>query len=231
MKKAILLSFSLLIAIICLTSCMTAYDHGTDENLSYEDNLVKMSVAYSVGDNVCQVDFVNKSDEGIVFITDYASCNNSKLVFGDSRIIDSYRSQPVVPVGPKSIIAQKMYLADDGIIFSMSSFTFGYKDMNGKETFISLSEQNNSASRFSETLGEISVDKTNWIFLFLRSPESRQKELKELLLEKAKSTYGQDVEIGNVRYEGKWSPASLLFYFSMLGWVENASATATVYRP
>jgi hypothetical protein len=57
---------------------------------------------------------------------------------------------------------------------------------------------------------------------------------REFLLEQAKKEaekkYGNNIELTNIEYEGNWSPASILLYFSMLGFVEKASITADVIQ-
>lgn len=79
-------------------------------------------------------------------------------------------------------------------------------------------------------IGNVDLKKTYIHPLFLGfSSVTKRTQLHEKLLQKAKSIYGEDVDIVNVVYESSWSPASLIFYFSLLGYVETAYAKADVY--
>lgn len=75
------------------------------------------------------------------------------------------------------------------------------------------------------------VQTTFWNVLFLRSVEERRNELYRTALYKAKSVYGNNIELKDLTYEGKWSAKSLLLYFSIFGFVENASLRANIERP
>ncbi len=82
-----------------------------------------------------------------------------------------------------------------------------------------------------EQVGKISAEKTCWNWLFLKSKEERSTELKDILTEKARNEYGEDAVISLETAEGQWSPASLLMLFSLLGFVEEASMEAAVWKP
>ncbi len=79
-------------------------------------------------------------------------------------------------------------------------------------------------------LGQVTANRTYWHVLFIGSPEVHRTELLELAKETATAKYGQDIDIRNPKYSSKWSAASLLLYFSILGWVENASVTIDVIK-
>ena len=108
MKKKLGIILCVLIALL-FSSCMTTYEGGSKEILTYKDEKVEMKVAYEVGKNYICIDLKNKTSDGIVFITDYATCAGVKLVFGETRLIDSNKSQPVVPIAPNgSLIENKV---------------------------------------------------------------------------------------------------------------------------
>jgi hypothetical protein len=81
----------------------------------------------------------------------------------------------------------------------------------------------------SASLGTVIVKETYWNFLFLNSVENRRKVLFDKAMVEAKNKYGENIELKNLRYQGDWNAASLLFYFSMLGFVEDATLTADVF--
>lgn len=233
MKKQLVIVLCVLF-ILLFSSCITTFN-PEGELLTYEDDNVELNVAYNFGRNYIGIDLKNKTNDGIIFITDYASCNGEKLVFGETRVLDANKSQAVVPIAPNISLIENMYLTkENSLIRSGSNFTFGYKTMDGKEEMINMTYKNIALKeqKYSELLGSVSVTKQNWVPLFLiPPPSSRQETLKNMLLAEAKKQYGENVVIDDVKYEGDWNGLSLIFYFSMLGWVEDASAIANVYRP
>lgn len=81
-------------------------------------------------------------------------------------------------------------------------------------------------------LGSVQVTRTYWHPLFIgRSSVAKRLQLDEMLLAKAREQHGPTAEITNITYESSWNAASLLFYFSMMGFVETASARADVFDP
>jgi len=199
-----------------------------------------------------QLRIENKTDEVLVFITDYSSYSydsgtSYKLVPGETRKIDSAKSQPNITIAPKSKFRKDFYIAEEHlpIISSLENakILFGYK-IEGDEDFLIFTHNNLVKGTESPTekivytvndtvvtdniVGTVEAKKTNWNPLFISSKENRQQKLFEMALEKAKVQYGNEATIVNVKYHGSWSPLSLLFYFSSLGWVENASISADV---
>jgi len=83
-----------------------------------------------------------------------------------------------------------------------------------------------------EIIGKVTATK-RYIQPFFIGPSSLQKrnQLTNLLKEQAKKQYGDTAEIDNIKFESSWHPASLLFYFSLMGYVEDAGASADVYDP
>jgi hypothetical protein len=112
-----------------------------------------------------------------------------------------------------------------------SSFVFTYK-INGDEKYIVFSGENSVSNlpASDEILGTVDSEKTFWNFLFLKSPNKRREILHDMALQEAQGKYGNDVRLKNLKYVGAWSPASLLFYFSLLGFVEKATLSADVVK-
>lgn len=80
-----------------------------------------------------------------------------------------------------------------------------------------------------DLLGTISVSKTYIAPFFITKPsEEITKQLLNMLLAKAESTYGPQVTLANISITSAWSPYSLFFYFSTLGYVEVVTAEADV---
>jgi hypothetical protein len=79
-------------------------------------------------------------------------------------------------------------------------------------------------------LGSVIVKKTFWNILFASPVNERRRTLYNLAMQDARYRYGDDIVLRNLRYIGSWSPMSLVLYFSLLGFVEDASLTADVVR-
>lgn len=81
-------------------------------------------------------------------------------------------------------------------------------------------------------IGQVEVTKTYIHPLFIGASSIKKRtELQNMLLTKARQNYGSDAELLNINYESSWNGWSMLFYFSMMGFVEDAKATASVYDP
>ena len=68
-------------------------------------------------------------------------------------------------------------------------------------------------------------------FFMIKSADEKRKEMDRMLLKKAKEVYGKDVEIDNIIYDSSLSIWSILASFTVLGFVENVKATASIYNP
>ena len=79
----------------------------------------------------------------------------------------------------------------------------------------------------TEFLGRVedSFKITHWFFI-----GDTEEAVKNKILKKAVSKYGNDVTVENINYFGEWKPSSLLLYFDLLGWVEKVHVSADVVR-
>jgi hypothetical protein len=182
----------------------------------------------------------NNTDSVLTLVVDLASFTtqagvSNKLVTGETRVIDSNKPQPVITIPPKSNFNKDFYLVGSHNWvpnnFTGASFVFGYR-INNNERFIIVSGNKIESQMVAkeQVLGTVTVKEQFWNFLFLNSVEGRRKTLYEKALVEAVQKYGQSVTLKNVIYEGSWNGLSLLFYFSMLGFVEDASITASVVQ-
>ena len=182
----------------------------------------------------------NNTDSVLTLIVDLASFTtsagqNDKFVTGETRVLDSNKSQPVITIPPKSNFNKDFYLANSNNwvpnTLKGSSFVFGYQ-INSNERYIIFSgdQVNSILPKKDEVLGTVSVKKQFWNVLFASRVESRRKQLYDLAIQEATTKYGSAVRLQNLVYEGKWSGLSLILYFSMLSFVEDASLTADVVR-
>lgn len=62
------------------------------------------------------------------------------------------------------------------------------------------------------------------------SAEERIEALEQLAEEKARAQYGENIYVVTERISGKWNPASLLMFFSTIGFVEDSEIEASVWK-
>jgi hypothetical protein len=227
-----------------------------DDNIVIDLTINKHTRENNDSDSISSVELemTNKTDYGLSLITDYSSYNTNnglvmKLVPGETREIHTALTLPQIAIPSKATIRKLLYFTEDSAsiivdpLLSDSYLVFGY-NMGGKETILTITNKhfvresvvqgslwNDPTTMLSEyrtVLGQVTVEKKNWNILFLQSEEGRKKVLYDMAFKLAKERYGDDIVLANIQYSGKWNPLSLVLYFSMLGFVEDATATADV---
>lgn len=228
-----------------------------DENIATSITIIKSKENGNVQNSSSSVtmQIKNKTNKGLSLITDYTTYMTSngellKLVPGETVKITATLSQPPIAIPANSTISKTFYFIDDIKVVDAlldpelqnSSIVFGYK-LDNHETICNVSNEHinhigkvdgmyqmrdGSHPAYSKYLGQVTAKKKNWNILFLSSEEARKQALYNQVLEVAKKQFGNDIIIANVRYNGSWNPLSILLYFSMLGFVENATVTADV---
>lgn len=249
--------FFVVLVVFLLASCTTIgqvespYDYSLD-NVSelfsgfYSDNEVEV-IATAMLDNEYErllkfttgIEVVIKNKSNKVFSLDY---NQSvfvlkdisiRVVDGESRVIDSQKTQPLYPIAPKTSICRLVCNADSDFGFAISddvklvlALTDGqytkyvhidFSNKQIKDTNIKLNK-----------VGTVSIDKTVWHFFF--TGDSIEKAVEELE-GKAKEKYGPDAVINNIKYKKSWSALSLALYFDIFGYVDKITAEADVCIP
>lgn len=227
-----------------------AYSHSP---IDFENEDVKAVLQFD-GARWVELFIENKTDNVLQFTTDlstftFADGSNTGLIPSGTKFIEAGKSIPPFVIAPKSKF-QKSFSAVDAIGYlevsgwysadwlpeslKGTNFIFSYK-FDGVDKYIvfqgdkSQSTQPPSPPPQKTALGNVRADKRFWNVLFLKSVEKRRKILFDEAMVEAKRKYGENIDLKNLRYEGVWNPASLLFYFSMLGFVEDASLTADVF--
>ncbi len=178
-----------------------------------------------------------------------------KLLPGETKQLHTALSSPPIAIPPHSTIQKTFYFveASDGAQIALkfivtptlenASLVFGYRK-DGKEIVSMVTpadivnvttysgyvyrDPNRPLPEHKNKLGQVTVKQKTWNLLFTKSIEKRRQILFDKATQKAVEQYGNDILLANVRYEGMWNPLSLLLYFSMLGFVEDASVTADV---
>lgn len=240
-----------------LTSCVTARQNKLGEQMPqlspicFENEDIVAELSFHDGEWI-NLELENKTNYVIQLITDLStytsiSGKGSKLVPEGTKYADATNSIPSTTIAPKSKF-QKKFFSADSIYFSSgkyggwrmtrwlpdslngSSFVFTYK-LDNTDKYI-IFDGNDSKTLIPDAptkIGVITSEKTFWHLLFLGDSDKNREELYALALEEAKKEYGDNIELYNLNYVGKWSLKSLLLWFSTLGYVENASLTADVY--
>jgi hypothetical protein len=248
MKKSFFLLFACL---FFLQSCVTVNQfefeklHASHEALSFDNEDVVATLTFNDSEWVTLA-IQNKSSSVIQLVTDLSTYSSkhgatSKLVPEGTKFIDAKNSTPSYTVAPISNFSKSFFSADSvyyntgkygGWMSSSwvpdsltgSSFVFCYK-VSGNEKYIVFSPTEAEPL----PIGMVEEKAMNWNILFLNPPENRRRYLYEKALSTAKKKYGSDVVLRNLRYNGDWNPLSLILYFSMLGFVEDATLVADVY--
>jgi hypothetical protein len=195
----------------------------------------------------------NKSDKVVTLLWDVSSFspingNSQRFVPEGTKYVDAKQSIPPVSIAPGSKYV-KSFSSSDSFYYQSgeyggwrdlpwipkdlngSKFVFGYR-IGSEEGFL-IFDGNESSKKMKappQIIGSVSYEKTFWNVLFLKSVDKRREFLLEQATKEAEKKYGNNIELTNIEYEGNWSPASILLYFSMLGFVENASITADVIQ-
>jgi hypothetical protein len=252
MKKCISICLSSLLIVMLFSGCITL---SQENNKNYPpvgaENEDLAGIITVESRNHIQLSLENKTDEIITVVVDLANFTNnisgynSRLIESNTKSVDASRSQPPIIIAPGGVIT-KIFTAADAINYtsdgwkisnwvpenySATTYIFGYK-VSGQEKYLIFDTKSIEDVLIAETkidvLGQVYIEKKNWNVFFLRPVEKRRNELYEKALDKAREQYGDNIVLSNVRYKGSWSPASLLLYFSMFGFVEKASITADI---
>lgn len=252
MKKSVVVLVSI---IALLTSCVTLKqgDNGFPKPpITFENETVDASVVCSSA-YWAQLNIKNKTNSVLVLSWDTSSYtdsagNSHRVVPEGTKYVDMKNNMPPISIPPLSTFSKSFASADAAHynsgqyggwvsdpwisrILDNTSFVFGYKT-NGKEDFMIFS--GNQVSQIEKSIekpvivGNVEIKKVYWHILFMGAPEANRADLYKFAVEKAKKQYGESSQLININYVGNWNPASLLLYFSMLGFVETASITADV---
>jgi len=251
-KLLVILGLSVMLLLGCVTMNQVEYgkQYATHTPIDFANEDVSATLQFDNQEWV-SLTINNSSDTVIQFITDLSSFtsisgDSSKLVPDGTKYIDAKNVQPSVAIPPNSKFA-KTFFSANSIYYASgqyggwetsawipnslegSSFVFTYK-LNGIDKYIIFGGDKSVSSmpKSDKILGTITVKQTYWNFLFLNSVENRRNNLFENAEKEAKEKYGSNIQLKNLRYVGDWNPASLLFYFSMLGFVEDAALTVDI---
>lgn len=184
-----------------------------------------------------EVEIKNKTDR--ILTLDYnqslfTNTSSEKVVDGETRKIDSQKVQPNYPIGPGTSIKRIVCNADvdKGFFLVAGKPALLLALVDGSEVeYVQVDLALADSVDYNpdlEKVGEVSIEKTNWHFLFIG--DSLESAMEELQKEAIKQ-YGENAVINNVRYEKNWSAFSLLLYFNILGYVDKIIATADVCIP
>ncbi|MBP7030987.1 MAG: hypothetical protein KBB84_08300 [Spirochaetes bacterium] len=246
-----------ILALFLLTSCVTTNqveygkENASHTPIEFENEDLKATLSFESSQWI-NLSIENKKEDVVQFVTDLAtfssvSGNTSKLVPDGTKYIDVKNTVPSSAIAPKSNF-QKSFFSADSVYYQSgeyggwrtrnwipdsligSTFIFTYK-INGNDKYIIFKGDDSVSSLPAKatSFGSVTVNKTYWHVLFLKSADSCRESLYEAAMTEAKKQYGENIVLKNLKYKGNWSPASLLLYFSMLGYVEKASLTADVY--
>lgn len=246
MKK----SFLIILVVLCFfTSCATSgMIDSVSEPVNNQISNEKFSLSIHAdvkGNNYPYLSLLlNNKTNSVILV----NLNNSvisggaisyRVVSGETRNNMSNLAQVNIPVAPISSSMVSLYNPDtieSGKKIISKGFSFGKGasltlclNIDGKDEYITIPLFGNASTDLSnqDVVGTINFDYTSWHFLFLGDP-------KESIMEKAQKEavkrYGEGVRAANIYCESSWNPASLLFDFDMLGWVENIKVIADVIR-
>lgn len=241
-----------------LVGCTTVTQHQLeygktwigDEPTQFENEDLQATLYFSSPKRIT-LEVENKTDSVIIIVMDLASFNgasgtSSRLVPEGTKYINTTESHPSEVIPPKGKY-RKGFISADSIHFVSGSsggwetddwvpnklagtkYVFGYKT-NTEDRFIVFSKDMALASGAvsPELLGSVVVSEQFWNILFLRSVEERRKILFDKAMNDATKKYGKNIRLRNLDFQGSWSGLSLVLYFSILGFVEDASLTADV---
>lgn len=245
-KKGIILltifSFFLIVSCTTTTGTIDEYQSG-DEGVIirtsvYTDDKVSIFATYSSKSGQFDVLIRNNADSFLKLnYNESAYVSNgisTRVVDGETRRIDSTRTQPSISIPPHSSITRT--------VCNPESFNAGFTLRDNFSLYLVIEEGENttyckldfkpSEEEFTEEdalLGsvETSFTLTHWFFT-----GSTKSEVAQRLLKEAVAQYGYDAStlyLKDIQYTGTWQPTSLLLYFDFFGYVENVTASADVY--
>ena len=242
----------IVVVAVVLSSCITS---GLTERFDFlssaEDENLQAFVAVHNSRDV-ELQLRNKTDQPLIIDWDSfayrsPSGESMRVIHAGVRLIDRNQPQSRNTIAPNAQLSD-MLVPSDAISYSSGkyggwstnpwapipprniSFTIAYEIAN-QQRFLECSFTEDDIIRsIGRPIGHVSASKTVWHLFFINNPEGNREDLLKKAHEMAVQQYGQDIKITNPKYSSNWNIASLLLYFSMLGWVENASVTADVIR-
>lgn len=222
---------------------------GKDENLE-----VKVTSAYEEEDKQSRknlsIDFYNISDKPVVLKSDLLSMIDNEngraynLISIDGFTIHSDMAQPdfLIPANKmitRTFVARDAIHYDDGwktkqwVPTGDSTLTVTYRDQKDnmeKSVTAELTSKTDPEKEAVEVLGTVESSAFYPHILFINPVDWNRRQLYKKALAKAKSKYGENVELYNLDFVGKWNPLSLVLYFDVFGWCENAKLKADVIK-
>ena len=247
-KGIILLTiFSFFLIVSCTTTTGTIDEYQSGDDLGstkvitrtsvYTDDKVSIFATYSSKSGQFDVLILNNADSFLKLnYNESAYVSNgisTRVVDGETRRIDSTRTQPSISIPPHSSITRT--------VCNPESFNAGFTLRDNFSLYLVIEEGENttyckldfkpSEEELEEStlLGsvETSFTLTHWFFTGNTKSEVAQRLLKE-----AVAQYGYDAStlyLKDIQYTGTWQPTSLLLYFDFFGYVEKVTASADVY--
>lgn len=236
-----------------LTSCVTMKPNIADlprPEMDFQNDLVDARLNCQ-NSHWATISIENKSDKVITLIWDLSSFtsetgNSQRLIPEGTKYINANSSIPPITIAPNSRFI-KSFSSSESFYYQSgqyggwrdipwipkdlrnTKFVFGYR-IGQNDSFI-VFDGNESSVKMEQppkVIGSVRYEKTIWNILFIKSPTKRRLFLLNQAKDIAKDKYGDNIELINIEYRGKWSPFSLVLYFSALGFVEHASITADV---
>jgi hypothetical protein len=110
-----------------------------------------------------------------------------------------------------------------------SSFTIGYFVRETLKFLECVFTDTTPATIEAKPKGTVTVRRVYWHPLFIGFPQIERDELRSDAIQRATIEFGEPVRLYNLSYRSEWNGWSLLLYFSLLGWIENAILTADAY--
>ena len=141
--------------------------------------------------------------------------------------VSSGQIKATLIIPPKSSVVKSFSVRDRGEfieeLLNNSRFVFGYK-LGNKQDIAVL----DIGTIDIGPMGTVKASKLFFHPLFISMPENQRKVLGNLAMEKAQSQFGPNVTLVNIDYSFYWHLLSIFVGFSLYGWVEYATITATV---
>ncbi len=221
--------------------------------LHFNDDDVEASL-FIISDSWVSLNIINKSDYVITLITDLSSFNyNSRtyrLIPEGTKYIDATRSQPNFVIAPKTSFS-KQFTAAESIYYVSGAYSNGWNikpwipedlsqaiflfgiSINNISKFITFKGDEIVKVKENYTIvGTAYAEKIYWNIFFISQPiQNKKNEVYNICLRDSIAKYGEDIILMNLKYESTWQIASMLLYFSMLGYVEKFSLSAEIWKP
>ena len=244
-RKGIILltifSFFLIVSCTTTTGTIDEYQSGDEgviiRTAAYKDDKVSVLSIYNNNSEQFEVVITNNTDSFLKLNyneSSYVSNGAStRIVDGETRKIDSARTQPLISIPPHSSITR--------VVCNPGSDNAGFKLKDTFSLYLAIEEGENiiyckldfepGEGKLKESIALGSV-KTSFTVIHWFFTGSTKDKVGQRLLEVAASQYGYDVStlyLKNIQYTGSWHQSSLLLYMGLMGYVENVTASADVY--